>query len=103
MILIVYITLMSLSLILIFLGYHIEDPTLKTIGFAFIFIISFSTMTGGLDYHNGDLINKTDPNNEITIKQYENYPIRTISFFLTAIGLLGSSFTLYNHFNREED
>lgn len=86
---------MAISIILIYLGYQYDDVVLKSVGFWFIVILSFSTIGNGLEYHSGDLINKTIIDNVVVTKQYETYSLRTISIFLIVVGLVGATFSIY--------
>lgn len=96
MILTLFAVLMAISLILIAVGYHYDATVLQVVGYGFIFIVCSVTLVDGIQYHSGDVINKSG-NDTVVTEQYATYPARYISFFLCVVGVAGASLSLFEY------
>lgn len=99
MILEIYITLLCLTLAIIFLGYLVEEgDVLKITGFLFLFSLGIILLNGTLQVENGGTIISND-NGMFVSKTYDNYQNFTFGFYLSLLSVFGFILTYIDRKN----
>lgn len=100
-----FVTLVSISLLLVFLGYYAKEGAYSLIGFFFIFLLGASVLLpGSLAYKTGDNVTITSDNStgatiisELHTDTYTNFSdgqSHSFGIWLAALGAVGIAITL---------
>lgn len=81
MILAIFTLMLIITFFLLIIGYWLEAAEIKFIAWAFLFVISMSFVTSGVDYPSGNTITGTTGNYTVTYS-YANYTNHWIAVFL---------------------
>lgn len=89
MILEIYITLLALTIAIIFLGYLVENgEILKITGFLFLFSLGVILVNGTLEVETGGTV-ITNASGMFVTKAYVNYQNFTFGFYMGVLALFG--------------
>ena len=104
---------MILCLILIFLGYYTDSILLTIAGFSMLFVINVPNIAGGWQYQIGKNTTITALEENITTEHtsytYQDYSTeifnasRVVSFILTIIGIIGTTFVISEEYGEKKE
>lgn len=106
MLLILFISLMAISIVIVAIGYWKEIYMLQIIGYTLILLLSLPLFGSGINYKSGEILNKTSiqmidssnithiSENTTVTYQYSNYDDYRIYFYLVVMAMLGITTTL---------
>ena len=103
MILEIFALLIGISLVLIYLGYYVNNPLLEVMGFTFIFLLGFVVSSYNLEYQTGVVNSGASYNFTYSTFNDSGGVIvqgvslaRFLGIFITIVGALGISITLWS-------
>lgn len=84
-------------MIMLIIGYAFGSVVMKTVAFAFLFVINYPLINDNLDYQSGH----TDTvSGALTTREYtfDEYNARTFGFFQSILALFGVGFSVYEEY-----
>lgn len=97
MIIVLWISLLFLSLVICILGYYTDEAPYLTVGLFFLFLLGIAIVTGQLQYTTGATIDMTNTTRTIVTDNYTNWndtTSHTVGYLLSAIGGIGFALSI---------